>query len=113
MAEYTAAQAAFGRAASLAAAHHAALDSAARLMSANAWVGGGAPAFAADLSRYRTQLQSSLTTALHALASQVVRQGGPPPAIPLTTSSVASIGAAPGSFQGIDVTAMTTLISTL
>ncbi|MFI6598112.1 alpha/beta hydrolase [Nonomuraea sp. NPDC050536] len=113
MAEYTAAQAAFGQVTALAAGHHTDLDQAVRLMQAHTWVGGGAPAFAADLAAHRTALQSALTDALRSLADLVVRHGGPPPAFPILTTSVATLAPTPGSYQGIDPHAMTALISTL
>lgn len=113
MAEHTAAQAAFGQVAALAAGHHADLDQPVRLMQAHTWVGGGAPAFAADLAAHRTALQSALTDALRSLADLVVRHGGPPPALPVLTTSVTTMGPTPGGYQGIDPHAMTALISTL
>lgn len=108
-----AALAAYGRAAALAAGHHAGLDPAARLAHAHAWVGGGAPAFAADLARHRARLQSSLADALHALALLVVRHGGPAPTVPALTTSVAALAPAPGRFQGIEQVAMTALVASL
>ncbi|MFI6788213.1 alpha/beta hydrolase [Nonomuraea sp. NPDC050383] len=108
-----AALAAYGRAAALAAGHHAGLDPAARLAHAHAWVGGGAPAFAEDLARHRARLQSSLTDALHGLALLVVRHGGPAPAVPALTTSVAALAPAPGRFQGVEQNAMTTLVASL
>ncbi|WP_214323231.1 alpha/beta hydrolase [Nonomuraea sediminis] len=113
MAEYTAAQAAFGQVAALAAGHHADLDQPVRLMQAHTWVGGGAPAFAADLAAHRAALQSALTDALRSLADLVVRHGGPPPAVPVLTTSVTTMSPAPSGYQGIDPHAMTALISTL
>ncbi|WP_431900874.1 hypothetical protein [Nonomuraea sp. bgisy101] len=56
MADHDAAQAAFGRVAALAAEHHADLDPAARLSRTHAWVGGGAPAFAATSAASRPGL---------------------------------------------------------
>ncbi|MFI6298996.1 alpha/beta hydrolase [Nonomuraea sp. NPDC050790] len=113
MAEYAAALEAFKRVAALAVEHHAALDAAARLMHSHTWVGGGAPAFTADLSGHRTRLQSALSTATRALADAVVRQGGPTLPAPTVTTSPTGAAAPAGAFQGIDPRAMTSLISTL
>lgn len=82
-------------------------------MRTHAWVGGGAPAFADELARRRSALQSSLTSALHALADLVVRQGGPHPPIPALTTSITTMSAAPSGFHGIDPQAMTALVSSL
>ncbi|GAA3469659.1 alpha/beta hydrolase [Nonomuraea roseola] len=113
MADHTAALGAYGRAAALAAEHHTHLDTAMRLMRSHAWVGGGAPAFTAALARHRAGLQSSLTVALTTLAHLVVRQGGPAPALPALTTSVTTMSATPGTFQGIDPLAMSALTSAL
>ncbi|MEU4700897.1 alpha/beta hydrolase [Nonomuraea dietziae] len=113
MADHTAALEAYGRAAALAAEHHTHLDTAMRLMRTHAWVGGGAPAFTAALARHRAGLQSSLTVALTTLAHLVVRQGGPAPVLPALTTSVTTMSATPGTFQGIDPLAMSALISAL
>ncbi|MFD1935874.1 alpha/beta hydrolase [Nonomuraea mangrovi] len=113
MADHDAAQAAFGRVAALAAEHHADLDPAARLSRTHAWVGGGAPAFAAELAHRRSALQSALAAAVHALADLVVRQGGPHPPVPTLTSSITTVSAAPGGFHGIDPQAMTALTTCL
>ncbi|MFI6906515.1 alpha/beta hydrolase [Nonomuraea sp. NPDC050394] len=113
MAEYAAALAAFQRVTALAIEHHAALDTAARLMHAHAWVGGGATAFTADLTGHRTRLQSSLSVAMRALGDLVVRQGGPNLTIPAVTTSPTGASAPAGAFRGIDPHAMTTLVSAL
>ncbi|MFI6815734.1 alpha/beta hydrolase [Nonomuraea sp. NPDC050328] len=117
MADHPAASAAatqaFARVAALAADHHTALDPAVRLMHAHAWVGGGAPAFAADLTRRRAALHAALTAALHSLSVLAVRRGAPAPALPAFPTPAPALGPAPGSFQGIDPRAMTALITTL
>ncbi|MEV4889049.1 alpha/beta hydrolase [Nonomuraea sp. NPDC055795] len=113
MAEYAAALAAFQRVAALAIEHHAALDTAARLMHAHAWVGGGAAAFTTDLTAHRTRLQSSLSAAMRALGDLVVRQGGPNLTTPAVTTSPTGASAPAGAFRGIDPHAMTTLVSAL
>ncbi|MFE0145770.1 alpha/beta hydrolase [Nonomuraea sp. NPDC059007] len=113
MAEYAAALAAFQRVTALAIEHHAALDTATRLMHAHAWVGGGATAFTTDLTGHRTRLQSSLSAAMRAMADLVVRQGGPNPAIPAVTTSPTGASAPAGAFRGIDPQAMATLASAL
>ncbi|WP_157251403.1 alpha/beta hydrolase [Nonomuraea typhae] len=113
MADHSAASAALKRVTALALEHHNALDPAARLMHAHTWVGGGASAFATDLADHRTQLQSALSTALHALANLVVRHGGSPPAIPALTTTITSMSTPASTFQGIDPTAMAALASTL
>ncbi|GAA4076444.1 alpha/beta hydrolase [Nonomuraea soli] len=113
MAEYAAALEAFKRATALAADHHTALDAAARLMATCTWVGGGATAFTTALAGSRTRLQTALSSALQSLATQVVRQGGPPPGIPRVTTTPVTLSPAPSAFQGIDPQAMTALASTL
>ncbi|MFI6536082.1 alpha/beta hydrolase [Nonomuraea sp. NPDC050547] len=113
MAEYAAALAAFQRVTALAIEHHAALDTAARLMHAHAWVGGGAAAFTTDLTGHRTRLQSSLSAAMRALGDLVVRQGGPNPTTPALTTSPTGASAPAGAFRGIDPQAMSTLVSVL
>ncbi|MET9341427.1 alpha/beta hydrolase [Nonomuraea sp. NPDC003804] len=113
MVDHAAASDALRRVTALAADHHTALDAAARLMQAHAWVGGGAPSFTADLARHRATLQAALQSALDSLAHLVVRQGGPPPAIPALSTRVTTMTATPGGFQGIDPNAMTALLSTL
>ncbi|MEV0589526.1 alpha/beta hydrolase [Nonomuraea sp. NPDC050310] len=117
MADHPAASAAatqaFARVAALAADHHTALDPAVRLMHAHAWVGGGAPAFAADLTRRRAALHAAFTAALHSLSALAVRHGAPAPALPAFPTPAPALGPAPGSFQGIDPRAMTALITAL
>ncbi|MBB5076679.1 alpha/beta hydrolase [Nonomuraea endophytica] len=113
MAEYAAALEAFKRVTALAIEHHAALDTAARLMHAHAWVGGGATAFTTDLAGHRTRLQSSLSAAMRALGDAVVRHGGPNLTIPAMTTAPTGANAPAGTFRGIDPHAMTTLISAL
>lgn len=113
MAEYTAAQEALKRVSALAADHHTALDSAVRFMNAHAWVGGGAPAFAHNLTAHRGRLQSSFSAALSTLTDLVVRHGGPTPATPTLTSQITAINVSPSRFQGIDTRAMTGLLSAL
>ncbi|MFI6323608.1 alpha/beta hydrolase [Nonomuraea sp. NPDC050556] len=104
---------ALARVATLAAAHHADLDGAARLMHAHAWVGGGAPAFASDLGGRRVALQAAFSGALASLADLVVRQGGQVAPLPSFGTSVAAIGPAPSGYQGISPEAMAALISAL
>jgi hypothetical protein len=104
---------AFRRAVPLAVEHHADLDSAARLMIAHAWVGGGAPHFAACLATHRGSLQSALTLALSSLAQAAVRQGAPPTPIPQLTTHVPVAPAPHGPFRGIDTRAMSILITSL
>ncbi|MFI6479271.1 alpha/beta hydrolase [Nonomuraea sp. NPDC050663] len=113
MAEYAAALEAFKRATALAADHHAALDTAARLMAAHTWVGGGATAFTTTLADSRTRLQTALSSALQSLATQVVRQGGPPPFVPQVTTTPVTLSPTPSAFQGIDPRAMTALAASL
>lgn len=103
----------FARIAALAAAHHADLDGAARLMHAHAWVGGGAPAFASDLGGRRAALQAAFSGALASVADLVVRQGGQVSPLPSLSTSVAAMGPAPSGYQGISPEAMTALIATL
>ncbi|MFI6499036.1 alpha/beta hydrolase [Nonomuraea typhae] len=113
MAEHTAALEALKRVTTLATEQHTALDPAVRFISAGAWVGGGAPVFADDLTGHRGRLRSSFSSALHALADLVVRRGGPAPAVPAMNSQMTAISATHGSYQGIDVHAMTGLLSAL
>lgn len=104
---------AFSRVSSLAAEHHADLDTATRVMAAQAWVGGGAPHFAASLATQRASLQSALQVALASLAQAVVRQGHPAPAMPGISTQVPVSPPTHGPYRGIDVRAMDTLITHL
>ncbi|MEU8245922.1 alpha/beta hydrolase [Nonomuraea sp. NPDC048916] len=107
---------AFRRVALLAAEHHADLDAAARLMTAHAWVGGGAPHFAGTLATHRGSLQSALVLALSSLSQAVAREGLPAPAIPHLTTQVHQAAVAPathGPFRGIDIRAMSDLVAIL
>lgn len=104
---------AYRRVSLLAAEHRADLDAPARLMAAQAWVGGGAPRFADALAAHRASLQRALTAALATLAQECARRGEPAsaPVFPGTHLTVAT--AARGPFQGIDVAAMTALVTAL
>ncbi|MCT9933641.1 alpha/beta hydrolase family protein [Planotetraspora sp. A-T 1434] len=113
MSETVAAWEAFRRVSALATGHCADLDHAVRLMSAHAWVGGGAPRFAGELSRHRTALQSALEDALGAISGLLVRQGAPAPGMPAVRTSVTSMTAGPGPFRGVEVRAMTALVGSL
>lgn len=93
--------------------HHDALDVAARLIQAHAWVGGGAPAFSTNLIQQRAIVHRAFTHALQALAALVVQQGGPTPGVPAFIAATTAISAAPNAFQGIDPRAMAALISNL
>lgn len=111
--QYAAALAAFRRIAALADQHAGALDEAGRAMDAHAWVGGGAPRFAAALNERRQALHTAFSGALRAVADLVVRQGGPPPTVPYHPSPGPDMQAVPGRFQGIDPDAMHALITSL
>jgi hypothetical protein len=113
MAETAVVQEAFRRVSALVADHRADLDPAVHLMAAHAWVGGGAPRFAGELARHRATLQASLETALHEIHRLVVRHGMIPPGMPTVRTSVMSMTSVPGSFRGVDVTAMRGLIGSL
>lgn len=104
---------AFRRVALLAAEHHTDLDTPTRLMVAHAWVGGGAPHFAAGLATRRGSLQSAFALALASLAQAAARQGAPPPPPPPTSTQVPTAPAVHGPFRGIDTGAMTALIAAL
>uniref|UniRef100_UPI0018E59057 hypothetical protein n=1 Tax=Nocardia aurea TaxID=2144174 RepID=UPI0018E59057 len=104
---------AFRRVLPLAAEHHADLDSAARLMIAHAWVGGGAPHFAASLATHRGSLQSALALALSSLSQAAARQGAQPPAVPHLATQVPAAPPTHGPFRGIDTRAMSALIAAL
>lgn len=104
---------AFRRIAALAVAHRADLDTAARLTAAQAWVGGGAPHFAAAVATHRASTQSAFAVALASVAQSLVRQGEPAPAIPELATPSPATPATHGPFRGIDVRAMTDLITTL
>src|SRR3954471_17397532 len=106
MSESAAAQEAFRRVALIASGHCADLDPAARLMAAHAWVGGGAPRFAAELARRRTALQSALEAALGAIHTLAVRRARPPLPMPSVRTSVTVMVATPGAFRGVAVPAM-------
>ncbi|MEV0595010.1 alpha/beta hydrolase [Nonomuraea cavernae] len=107
---------AFRRVALLATHHHTDLDAAARLMTAHAWVGGGAPHFAASLATHRGSLQSALTLALSCLSQAVARAGAPAPVIPHLITRPPQVAVAPaahGPFRGIDPRAMSGLVTAL
>ncbi|MFI6598245.1 hypothetical protein ACIBHX_18465 [Nonomuraea sp. NPDC050536] len=101
---------AFRRVSALAAEHRADLDAATLLMSAHAWVGGGAPHFAASLATQRGSVQSALAVALSCLAREAVRQGDPAPALPDPAAPVAS---APAMSRGVEAGAVADLVAAL
>ncbi|WP_214323108.1 hypothetical protein [Nonomuraea sediminis] len=101
---------AFRRVSALAAEHRADLDAAARLMSAHAWVGGGAPHFAASLATQRGSVQSALAVALAALAREAVRQGDPEPGLPDLATPVVSTEE---TSRGVEAAAVAALVAAL
>jgi len=104
---------AFRRASALVADHRADLDQAVHLMAAHAWVGGGAPRFAAELARHRAILQSCLETALAEVSRLVVRHGMLPPGMPSAQTSVTSMTATSSAFRGVNVETMNGLVCSL
>ncbi|WP_203880865.1 alpha/beta hydrolase [Planotetraspora kaengkrachanensis] len=104
---------AFRRASALVADHRADLDQAVHLMAVHAWVGGGAPRFAAELSRHRAILQSCLETALTEISRLVVRHGMLPPGMTSVHTSVTSMTATSSAFRGVDVETMNALVCSL
>ncbi|GAA0915147.1 alpha/beta hydrolase [Nonomuraea longicatena] len=122
--------ASYHRLAALVAEHAADLDAAARLAAAHAWVGGGAPHFAAALATHRASVRSALTAALSTAADELTRRGEPadPPADAAHTDDAPAHTVAPppgsaataltptaahGPVRGVDVRAMTSLIASL
>lgn len=71
------------------------LDEPARAMAAQAWVGGGAPAFAAELARRRAALTAALESALSRLA-------GEGDAVPSLARPATAMTALHGSFSGVE-----------
>ncbi|MEU9832663.1 alpha/beta hydrolase [Streptosporangium sp. NPDC048047] len=105
-------EAALSRITQLGRSHAAALDSSVRYMAANAWVGGGAPAFAQALAARRTALQSAFQDAAEEMARRIRQLGGQAQA-PSFSTSVGTAAARPSSFSGMDVAAMGRLVADL
>ncbi|GAB2464353.1 hypothetical protein GCM10027187_35410 [Streptosporangium sandarakinum] len=105
-------EAALSRVTQLGRSHAAALDSSVRYMVANAWVGGGAPAFAQALAARRTALQSAFQNAAEEMARRIRQLGGQAQA-PSFSTSVGTAAARPSSFSGMDVAAMGRLVADL
>ncbi|SFI88826.1 Alpha/beta hydrolase [Streptosporangium canum] len=83
-----------------------------RYMAANAWVGGGAPAFAQALAARRASLQLAFQSAAEQIARRI-RQLGGQARVPTFSTSVSVAAAQPSSFSGMDVTAMGRLVADL
>ncbi|GGQ07452.1 alpha/beta hydrolase [Streptosporangium pseudovulgare] len=105
-------EAALSRITQLGRSHAAALDSSVRYMAANAWVGGGAPAFAQALAARRTALQSAFQDVAEEMARRI-RQLGGQAQVPSFSTSVGTAVARPSSFSGMDVAAMGRLVADL
>ncbi|WP_433539800.1 alpha/beta hydrolase [Streptosporangium sandarakinum] len=105
-------EAALSRITQLGRSHAAALDSSVQYMAANAWVGGGAPAFAQALAARRTALQSAFQDAAEEMARRI-RQLGGQAQVPSFSTSVGMAAARPSSFSGMDVAAMGRLVADL
>jgi hypothetical protein len=110
--EVAALEAAFSRVVRLASENASALDSAARYMAANAWVGGGADSFADALSGQRARLQRAFETACADLAARIRALGGHV-SVPAISTSAAVFSHHAGGFAGMDVVAMTRLVHDL
>lgn len=83
-----------------------------RYMAANAWVGGGAPAFAQALAARRASLQLAFQSAAELIAQRIGQLGGQA-RVPAFSTSVSVAAAQPSSFSGMDVTAMGRLVADL
>ncbi len=83
-----------------------------RYMAANAWVGGGAPAFARALAARRASLQLAFQSAAELIAQRIGQLGGQA-RVPTFSTSVSVAAAQPSSFSGMDVTAMGRLVADL
>ncbi|MET8383221.1 alpha/beta hydrolase [Streptosporangium canum] len=83
-----------------------------RYMAANAWVGGGAPAFAQTLAARRASLQLAFQSAAEQIAQRIGQLGGQA-RVPAFSTSVSVAAAQPSSFSGMDVTAMGRLVADL
>ncbi|GAA2353781.1 hypothetical protein GCM10010404_02000 [Nonomuraea africana] len=83
-----------------------ALDDPARAMAAQAWVGGGAPAFAAELDRRRRALAAALEAALARLADEG-------DAVPSLAGPATYLGAARGVFAGVEPAQLHRLVNGL
>ncbi|MFC6080447.1 hypothetical protein [Sphaerisporangium aureirubrum] len=70
-------------------------------MAANAWVGGGAPAFAQALAGHRTTMQQALQHATEQLAARIRQLGGQTPQLPAFTTSISVMSATPTGFSGM------------
>lgn len=83
-----------------------------RYMAANAWVGGGAPAFAQALAARRASLQLAFQSAAEQIAQRIGQLSGQA-RVPAFSTSVSVAAARPSSFSGMDVTAMGRLVADL
>ncbi|MFC7382405.1 alpha/beta hydrolase [Sphaerisporangium rhizosphaerae] len=106
-------QGVLSRVARLAEENASALDSCARCMSASAWVGGGAPAFAKALSGQRLTLQRAFEAAAHGVVDRIRQAGGQASYPSFTTSASALSAAGHGDFAGMNVDAMTRMVADL
>ncbi|MET9341183.1 alpha/beta hydrolase [Nonomuraea sp. NPDC003804] len=82
------------------------LDEPARALAAQAWVGGGAPAFAAELARQRAALVAALESALRRIAAEG-------DAVPSLGRPATALSAVHGSFAGVEPAQLRRLISGL
>lgn len=89
--------------------HAHALDAAAGAMAAQAWVGGGAPAFAAELGSRRRALLAALEAGLATIAARL----DPAPRVPSLHSPLTTMNASAGAFAGVDLAQLDRLIAGL
>ncbi len=82
-------------------------------MSASAWVGGGAPKFAQALTGQRVSLQRAFEAAAHGIVDRIRQEGGQA-SYPSFTTSISTLSAAGhGDFAGMNVEAMTRMVTDL
>ncbi|WP_431894887.1 alpha/beta hydrolase [Nonomuraea sp. bgisy101] len=82
------------------------LDEPARAIAAQAWVGGGAPAFAAELARQRAALTAALESALGRLA----KEGDAVPSLARPSTGMTAVH---GAFSGVEPAQLRRLITGL
>ncbi|MEV4568570.1 alpha/beta hydrolase [Nonomuraea sp. NPDC049419] len=103
---------ALSRVVRLAGDHIGALDSTMRHMAAHAWVGGGAAPFTQATQDQRSRLQLAFDTAAAQIAERIRALGGNATAPSLSTSLPISTSAR-GGYAGMDVEAMTRMVTDL
>ncbi|SDI58715.1 Alpha/beta hydrolase [Sinosporangium album] len=82
-------------------------------MGGQAWVGGGASEFNAQLVQHHRNLQRAFESALNQLADRVAQTGEPRPAVPPLGTSASFASSGSNGFRGVNPEAMNSLITSL